>query len=681
MILNKLTLNNFRQFRGSHEIGFAFSKDKNVTLIIGLNTFGKSTILNAIHFALFGDVQSDFDDPTHLLNFGAERNNDPHLKVALEFEFEGSRYIIEREKKYHYHAGGQTKSTDTVRAFQIDERSGNWAPVPHHQTLINRAIPKEMAPHFIFHGEKRVDSFKTSATKRQVGDAIRKILGCNLIETALDDLARLSKKLGTAAGMDVGEQVLKGMQENLDSLYKQVELRSERIQQLEDQNDLAEAKVEQLDAILRDHQQTQKLQHTLDNLRTQLGRKQEDSQIAFRRMCNWFATGAISAVSDAAAESALSAIDEEEFKGTIPPDYQESFIRELLEREMCICGRELKKGSEAQAAVTALIVKGGRKDVLDAALKTKAAAERYQRQAADSRTNYILYEKQFRQIKQEISSLEAQIQEHEERLRGIDIVELRQHAESREKLKAGNRQRDQEIGKLKREITDINQHIREQKGKFERALRGKPEYEKRKKALGVVDHLIEFLDNQLRLYEEEARKMILDLTNSNLAHMHRAKEAYFDDKFNLRLRDKDTHIEAGKSTGEAQLLVLAFTTALIQFCSQREGRKDLLLTPGTVAPLILDAPFGQLDSVFQGAAISWIPRMAKQVILLVSDTQGQILLRDENTLSRVGACYVIQIPKSGNGQDVATPTYKIGAHDYPTRSEPSGNSTTLERIW
>ena len=59
-----------------------------------------------------------------------------------------------------------------------------------------------------------------------------------------------------------------------------------------------------------------------------------------------------------------------------------------------------------------------------------------------------------------------------------------------------------------------------------------------------------------------------------------------------------------KSGGENQLISLIFTAALIDYAKIRQNAMHKFLLPGTVAPLFLDAPFGQLDDEYQ-------PRVAK----------------------------------------------------------------------
>ena len=77
-----------------------------------------------------------------------------------------------------------------------------------------------------------------------------------------------------------------------------------------------------------------------------------------------------------------------------------------------------------------------------------------------------------------------------------------------------------------------------------------------------------------------------------------------------------------KSSGENQLLSLAFISSLIKFSADRRSDESNLLKPGTMAPLMLDSPFGQLDPSYRRSTSEFLPKLAGQVILLLSKTQG-----------------------------------------------------------
>lgn len=678
MILKKLIVENFRQFRGSHTVEFASEPDHNVTLVLGYNTFGKSTLLNAINFALYGDVQPDLDDPGHLLNFDAEKSREKHFTVSLEFEYQGNRYLVERKRIYTFHGNSKATAHDEDKLYQIEGKSGSWREMKHFQPLINRAIPREMAPHFIFHGEKRVNQFATSGTHKEVGEAIRKILGCQLIELSMKDLLVISKKLEVSVAKASGDAEIQNLQTTLNSFQDIVRDIEEKIERKDDEIEAKRTEREKLAAQLRDHERTRELKSRLETAESAKANCEDNRNKVAKEIWRWVKDSAIITASSAVAVAALDAIDVEEVRGKVPPEYQETFIKGILDGHRCICNRELKEGSPEWNAVTALLQPGGKKEVLAAVLNVKSAGERYLRSISRSKADLSVLEDRLRSLNSQLANHERDIEDIRQRLQGVDVKDLAKKAEQYNRLDAEITEINRRIGDLDRKKkVDILPKIEELKKELERKVRSRPEVEKKRRIVDVVGDLGAFLAQELSKYETLARQRVLEYTNANLGAMHRDKEAFFDNKFNLGLREKDTKIQRGKSTGEAQLLVLAFTSALIKFCSERERAEDEFLVPGTVAPLVLDAPFGQLDSVFQTAAISWIPKMARQVVLFVSDAQGRFLQESKEAMERVGACYVIQIPPGTR----STRPYTIDGHTYPSQNGRDDKSTTLMKVW
>lgn len=678
MILKKLTVENFRQFRGSHTLEFASEPNRNVTLILAYNTFGKSALLNAINFALYGEVQPDLDDPSHLLNFDAEKSGEKQFMISLEFEYQGSCYHVERKRIYTYHGNSKVSVRDDDRLYQIEGKSGSWKEMPHFQQLINRAIPKEMAPHFIFHGEKRVSQFATSVTHKEVGEAIRKILGCNLIELAMKDLQVIGKKLEFAVAKASGDAEIEMLQTTLNSFQEKLREIDEKIGRKEDEVEAKKAERDKLAAQLRDHDRTRELKSQLEKAESSKINCEENRSRVQRELWRWVKDSATVSASSAVAVAALDAIDEEEVRGRVPPDYQETFIKGLLTAHKCICERDLAEGTPEWNAVTALLQPAGKREVLGAILKVKASGERYLRSISRCKTELSVLEDRFRSLNGELAGYERDVEELRQRLQGVDVKDLAKKAEQYNRLDAEIQEINRRIGDLDRKRkVEVLPKVEELKKELDRKVKSRPEVEKKRRIVDFAGDLLIFLSQELSKYEEHARQTVLEYTNQNLSAMHRDKEAFFDNKFNLGLREKDTKIQGGKSTGEAQLLVLAFTSALIKFCSERERAEEEFLVPGTVAPLVLDAPFGQLDSVFQTAAISWIPRMAKQVILFVSDAQAKFLQESKDAMERVGACYVIQIPPGTR----PTRPYTIDGQTLPSQNTRQDKSTALKRVW
>lgn len=53
MLIKSLKLKNFRQFKGDININFSYDPQKNVTIILGDNTYGKTTLLQAFSWCFY----------------------------------------------------------------------------------------------------------------------------------------------------------------------------------------------------------------------------------------------------------------------------------------------------------------------------------------------------------------------------------------------------------------------------------------------------------------------------------------------------------------------------------------------------------------------------------------------------------------------------------------------------
>jgi DNA sulfur modification protein DndD len=678
MILKRLVLKNFRQFRGEHSIDFATSTEQNVTLVLGYNTFGKSALLNAINFALYGKVQSDFDAPDVLLNQAAESVGENELEVRLRFYFQEREYEVTRKRTYIYHSNSQKTFSDEPTMAEITKLNGSWHNVPHFQRIINQAIPPQMAPNFIFHGEKRVSLFATQGTHREVNDAIRNILGCDVIEAAIKDLETLRKRLDRNISQDSGDEQIALFQKNIEITEQLITENKRKIREQEDFYDVSKIQISKLEQILRDHEQTKQLQINLERAKSRKQAAEFGRLNAKREILRWVRENAVIACSAALSEGVLDAIDEEEFRGRIPSDFQESFIRDLLNTDRCICGRSLEKGDEARKAVETLLTEGGRKDVIDIALNAKVTADRYSRSIQKTRSDVGFLEDRVRSFDTDVAAADREIEEMNARLINTDVAALAEKARNREQLQQQMMAAQRKRAEFDREIKmNLEPRLQNFRREWTIRVRARPEMEKRRATQLIVESLEDFLQEQMSIYEKEAREKMLRLTNKNLEIMHRGKEAFFDGKFNLSLRDNVTKLQSGKSTGEAQLLVLAFTSALVSFCSSREADDSEFLVPGTVAPLVLDAPFGQLDTIFQASAISWIPKMARQVILFVSDSQARTLQDLPEMMERVGTCWALQIPHTTKELQ----PYTIKGASIPSLNTRTDGSTSIARVW
>ncbi|MEI7990561.1 MAG: SMC family ATPase, partial [Chloroflexota bacterium] len=110
MIPQKLTITGFLSYRDKVEIDF---NTFDLACISGANGAGKSSILDALTWVLFGKGRSDKDSDA-LVNSHADITT---ASVSLVFEYEGNLYNVQRARPR-----GKTSTLE----FQIKNANGEW---------------------------------------------------------------------------------------------------------------------------------------------------------------------------------------------------------------------------------------------------------------------------------------------------------------------------------------------------------------------------------------------------------------------------------------------------------------------------------------------------------------------------------------------------------------------------
>jgi DNA repair protein SbcC/Rad50 len=118
MIPRRVKLSGFLSYKDEQEVAFDGS---NLWMLSGLNGSGKSTVFDAVTYALFGHHRGGSTNAGELIN-----KDSKSLSVEFEFLAEGQPYQIRRTLRRD--AKGSPKGTQQV--FRLDSASGKWAAVP-----------------------------------------------------------------------------------------------------------------------------------------------------------------------------------------------------------------------------------------------------------------------------------------------------------------------------------------------------------------------------------------------------------------------------------------------------------------------------------------------------------------------------------------------------------------------
>ncbi|MBE0556948.1 MAG: AAA family ATPase, partial [Proteobacteria bacterium] len=152
--IRSISLTDFGPFKDEQRIEFPI--DTGVSIIYGENMRGKTTLLNAIRYALFGKVITRGATQVALHQIGnwetAKEKGRYGFKVVLEFDHEGSKYQLTREHRPRN--GIKTPQTDID--YQQDcflRKDGTVLGPDERDTELSRIMPETVSRFFLFDGE------------------------------------------------------------------------------------------------------------------------------------------------------------------------------------------------------------------------------------------------------------------------------------------------------------------------------------------------------------------------------------------------------------------------------------------------------------------------------------------------------------------------------------------------
>lgn len=490
------------------------------------------------------------------------------------------------------------------------------------ETFVNSVVPRAMAKYFFFDGE-HAETFSSETNSRAVGQAIRDMLGCNVIEAAIEDMEFAARQYGSQLSDIPGEGELKILAKRLKEFEEKQQHGRDRIIELVAEKERLDDQIEEITSQLRDAEGAKHIQKERDEKTRRLRSVQDGLQTAQQNVVRWVGTKALPLISRKLASETLSFIDEESLKGRIPSPYNEEFVQGLLKAETCICGRELKPATQQWKLVADLLKKASNAELMRRVVRARTRIGVLKVLRADAPRLLESEQHKIAALAAEEKELEQAIGELGNRLKRLPIEEIAERERARQELQ---HRRDDVIGKIgqyKLAVEQLDRSIRGVRADQEKISVKSERAKKLMARRDVAQQGADLLRTLLQQHESDARQRIEAIINEILEKTARRDYKFrFRDNFALDLTYSDGRA-VPKSEGENQLMSLAFISALVQFSMERSNKKDgPFFVPGTIAPLVLDSPFGKLDNRYKKDTASFVPQMASQVVLLLSSSQG-----------------------------------------------------------
>ena len=363
MILEEIRLTDFRCFYGETFIRFSEEADRNVTIIYAENGVGKTTLLNALFWCFYGETTARFEKREDILNYDAKKAGRTVASVEVLFEHNDKRYIAKRFANINVSAGRE------FLVARIDD--GSQIVLDSPDTFINTVIPRDMASHFLFDGE-HAEVFLGENNRGSIKRAVRDILGCSLIETAIEDLQAVSNQFRKQIPSTAATKRIEELSSKLDALTTQIETAKTSIKEHERKREQTNQQIKDIDAKLRNTAAAKELQSSRDRLNNQLARAQKRQKEYSDEVHKWLGENGRFIVSKRITEETFTFLDEKQHRGRIPSPYNEEFVKDILAAEECICGAKLEPGSPESKKVASLLEKAANQVMRDRVSKVRA---------------------------------------------------------------------------------------------------------------------------------------------------------------------------------------------------------------------------------------------------------------------------------------------------------------------
>ncbi len=655
MIFEELRIENFRQFPGTQTIKFATEKNKNVTVFHGFNGAGKTTLLNAFIWLLYGEFSQDFEYSERLENEGAfsQLSTGAELPVSTQLTFKDrdKRYTAERRIVVGKDSSGNRyiRQPEILTLTFIDE-TGEIQESNNPQNTLEQLLPKPLYPFFLFNGE-RIERLASPDAYDQVEAGVKILLDIELFDRAINHLdGEAARRLRQDIANHSGEEGQQAREERDQIEADKIKAEQELEQLINNQNallqekEVIDSKLASMPDLAKWQAEREAVEREEKSIEQQLKQHREDIARILSRH------GYLVVASDVVkkAQQVLKTAHDNE---VLPVRIKRQFVDELLEKQTCICGRNLKPGEDPHHSVMAWRNHAGcASEELDTAVKVTTS----DLPPLLNRREQALSEIDSRQkSRDELRQRRRQLEEQADEL--SSKIGNREHGEDPAKLESRRRQIDTELGKLKlsihekeKQVTVLDEQIHQKDIEIKNLDKADAQGRLAQRRLVALSNVSSTLQKIRGLRHEQLRTDLsqrLSKVWGNIAI--KDYQAEVDEQFHLHLtKDVGGTIEPvrGASTGEKQVLSLAFIGSLVDKARttyEEADRKDATLFQGGLYPLVIDSAFGKLESEYRRDVAKWMPTLSPQLIVIVSESQWRREVEEE-LQQRIGRQWVLK---------------------------------------
>lgn len=625
MRIESIEIQNFRQYRKER---FVFPKakgKKDIHVIIGENGEGKTNILNALTWCLYGEELHLGDKNTAISNINSQyvqelrnrsqRNGDAKVTVVMSIE-DGGSITFMRTATYSLNSSNviETKQdvmviANTSEGHIVIDKNDDY------EMYVSRYVPKEINEYIFFDGEL-MDQYFKSDKRGNIESGIKDLTKASTIEKTIKALYFYAKNEIAPILKNNGDNRVSEAQSKLENAQKTRDNQQEKVGILSNQIKKAEEKIEELttkiqgfDSLKDKTDRLKELEDESDILRDRQKKLSGDLYEFVRQYYTLFALFP-------ALKEFSNYINSQESQGNLPPKIDKRLVQSILDSKECaVCGNHLN--TEHLQHVIAILRK------LEVSSTTSAELNR-----ASSALNALIdkmkdYPRKKQDIIEQREYLKSLVEKNEDEYKKLSLElqnipnqeEIKKSITDRNEYRREVNELHESIGKEKHILENLSKDVMKVEKELDEAMKSNSRMDTYRKKLEFCTKGTQILEETLKEIIEECRKEMEVVTFEIFSKLIWKKDAFSKvnilEDYSFELLDSFNQQTLGAcSAAERALLALSFTIALQQ-------------TSGHDSLLYIDTPLGRVGEKNRINFTEVLSEIAetKQVILSFTPTE------------------------------------------------------------
>ncbi|QDT16784.1 AAA family ATPase [Alienimonas californiensis] len=672
MILRSLTIENFRQVAGRYEIEFAPPGSRNVTVILGENGAGKTNLLKAFGWCLYGKL--DAENADELVSHKAIQDTAIGERVAVGVELRIDHgpevYVIRRRGEFEKLDGSKLDAVGKVTLDVYKGVGGDLKRDEHPGRTVEQLLPEALRTFFFFRGEE-IEDFGLQSRAIELRRGVENFLGLGLMGRCVKHLrSRLARGLDSDIRSSAQGET-RELADRVENARVDRDAAVERQQQAIRNRDGVNKQIEALERELQQHEEVRPLleekaatERAIEGVRADLARTEKD-------LASQFSTNGFLGVGIKVLEATKRLSADARERGELPARIKPQFVEDLLERGSCICGRDL--GSEERAKLTGWKAATGLAALEEQLMTLTGGLSQLAKRGGEFTTKFEELRSIRFELVQQLYSAERKRTDLEDKVgrQRFGKEDLDNKNARLTELRSEEKRYIKETGYAERDVEELGESL----AALEEDLKKKNKLDRRMQALqSQRDIVVEAAEGLDRLREgwvaiiQQYLDRRLQENWEDVAQLPRSVS--FTEEFELSIRERGPHgdwVRSAPSSANLRALALCFVSGLIQLAkdigednAERRSRNErATMFEGGEFPLVMDAPFATMDEHFKRHVPAGLRRVVPQIVLITSWDQWSGDVSD--TLGdSVDKAYVLELHNQGDPSKVRSITWAPG---------------------